>query len=187
MPNTQTIYWKPSTSPNVVAYEILYSDTGIQGPYTHRDYVLSDIPGPNWNATEEYHFFNDVENPSRYYRLQTVDRYGKVSGENGPPPFQAGNDPVQAPNMHFVALSSDMGPGKDYRYVSPGGSNIRDATVRVFRKIDWVTRQHNKIIGSTTTNAWGHWSPIFVEPGETYVIVFNKAYEYGPTAVELTV
>ena len=187
MPPTQTIYWKPSTSANVVAYEIMKSDTGLEGPYVHREYVLSDIPGPNWDMEKEVHFFQDDLVPGRYYQLRTMDRYGKVAVDNAPPPFQANNDPVPAPNMHFIALSSDMGPRGDFRYVSPGGSNIRGATVRVFRKIDWVTRQFARVVGTATTDASGMWPPIFVEPGETYTIVFHKPYEYGPTAVDIVV
>lgn len=186
MANKQSIYWLPSPSPNVVAYEILASDTGIDGEYKRHALVLSDMPGPNWDPLESRFFFHDDEVPYRYYRLRVFDRYGNIAADDAPMPFQANNNPARAPKLHFIALSSDFDePGK-FRYVTPGGSSIRNADVRIYRKIDYVTQQFEKIVGSTTTNDYGSWPPIFVEPGETYTIVLHKPYEYGPTTAEIT-
>jgi len=44
------------------------------------------------------------------------------------------------------------------------------------------------VVGSTVTTAAGSWtSPVFVQPGETYTVVFQKPYAYGPDTVEITV
>ncbi len=183
----QAIYWKPTTSPNVVAYEILYSDTGIAGPYARRDLVLSDIPSKNWDDEKGVHFYLDDEVPYRYYRLRVYDRYGNIAEDDAPTPFQANNNAVQAPKLHYVALGVDNSDPDKYKYVTPGGNPIRGATVRVYRKIDWVTHQLDKVVGTTETDPFGKIPPIFVEPGETYTLVYHKPYEYGPDTMEVTV
>ncbi len=184
---TQTIYWLPTTTPNVVVYEILFSDTGIEGPYAHREYVLSDVAGPNWNPTKNCHFFVDDEVPYRYYRLRVLDRYGNIAEDDAPLPFKAGNNPVKAPTMHFVALGADYQEPARFKYVSPAGTPIEGAIVRVYRKVDYLTGKLDKVIGTSRTDAYGKWAPVFVEPGNTYTLVFHKPESWGPDTAEVVV
>lgn len=185
---TQIIKWKPGTGPNVIAYEILSSDTGRDGEYTTLAQVLHQIPGANYDDTGGFFYYTDTEVPYRYYRLRILDRYGNVAEDEVPTPFQAGNDPIEVPTLHFVALTADTTGSNNLQYVSQGGTPIEGATIRVYRKIDWDTNQLSKVVGSTVTTSAGTWmNPVFVEPGETYTIVYTKANEYGPNTVEVTV
>ena len=185
---TQQIKWFPVTTPNIVAYEILKSDTGIDGEYTQLVQVLHQIPGPNYNDSGGYFFYNDAEVSYRYYRIRTLDKFGNTAEDDAPTPFQAGNDPVEAPDLHTIALDHNTGGQNTYQYVSEGGSPIMDATVRVYKKTDWDTNKLDQVIGSTVTTATGGWaSPVFVQAGETYTIVYNKVYEFGPDTAEVTV
>ncbi len=185
---TQQIKWFPSSSPNIIAYEILKSDTGIDGEYTLHAQVLHQIPGNNWNATGGYFFFNDEEIIYRYYRLRVLDRYGNTAMDEAPTPFKAGNDPVIAPTLYFAALTEHTGGQNNLTYVTEGGTPIHEATIRVYKKIDYDLRNLSKVVGTTLTTPSGTWAnPIFVEPGETYTIVYHKVNEYGPNTVEITI
>ena len=185
---TQTIKWLPVTTPNVVAYKILKSDTGRLETYTTLTQVLHQLPGENYNSQDGYFFYEDEYIPYRWYRLQTLDCYGNTAEDSAPTPFQAGNDPVAAPALHFIALTENSGGQNNLKYVTSGGSPISGASVRVYKKIDYDTAQLTQVIGTTITNANGGWTnPIFVVPGETYAIVYNKTNEYGPDKVEITV
>ena len=185
---TQRIKWLAVTTPNVVAYQILKSDTGISGEYTTLTTVLHQIPGANYDSDNGYFFYDDGDIPYRYYRLRTLDAFGAVAEDTAPIPFQAGNDPIQAPALHFIALNENTQGANTYGYVSAGGTPIGGATVRVYKKIDWDTNNTTRVVGSTVTLATGGWAtPVFVEPGETYTIVYNKVNEYGPDTAEVTV
>jgi hypothetical protein len=184
---TQQIKWRPSTSPNVIAYEIIYSDTGRDGPYTTLTQVLHQLPGPNWNAAG-YFYYNDQEIIYRYYRIRVLDRYGNIAEDEAPTPFKAGNDPVEAPTLHFVALTENTGGTNNLQYVTTGGTPVNAADIRVYKKIDYDLRNLSAAVGTTITTAAGTWlTPIFVEPGHTYTVVFHKTNEYGPDTLEVTV
>lgn len=185
---TQRIKWFPVTTPNIVAYEILHSDTGVDGAYTSLAQVLNQIPGANYDDAGGYFFYDDTEVTYRWYRLRTLDSFGNIAEDDAPTPFQAGNDPVNAPTMHFIALDHDSGGQNNLQYVTQGGTAVDSATVRVYKKIDFDTNNLTAVVGTTITSATGGWStPVFVEPGETYTIVYNKVNLYGPDTAEITV
>lgn len=184
---TQTIKWLPSSSPNIVAYDILISDTGPNSEFTKHATVLHQIPGTNYSSDSGYFFFEDEEVSFRYYRLRVLDAYGNTAEDEAPTPFKAGNNPVVAPTLFYIALDHNRGGQNNLQYVTEGGSPIDGATIRVYKKVDWDTRNLTNVIGTTVT-ATGAWStPVFVTPGETYTIVLHKPNEYGPDISEITV
>ena len=131
---TQTIKWLKSSAPNIVAYEVLKSDTGISGTYTLLVQVLNRIPGPNWyedtGGGNSYLFYTDTYIPYRYYRLRVVDQFGNTAEDTIPTPFQAGNDPVAAPSLYFVSLNENTGGTNNLKYMTEGGSPVEGATIR---------------------------------------------------------
>lgn len=185
---TQVIRWKASTSPNVVAYEVIKSDTGISGDYVRLALVLHQIPGPNWSSIDNCFYYTDDLIPYRWYRLRVLDRYGNIAEDSAPTPFQANNSPIDVPSLYFAALNENAGGQNNLQYVSRGGTPIANATIRVYKKIDWETKNYTKVVGTTLTTATGGWQvPVFVEVGETYSVVFHKPNEYGPDVAEITV
>lgn len=185
---TQKIKWLPNTGPNVIGYTITVSDTGKEGPYTTLTQVMHMIPGSNWSNADQCFFYNDSVVPHRYYRLITLDRYGNQGVDEAPTSFKAGNAPVETPALHSLPLDENTGGPNALQYLSQGGTPIKEARIRVYKKIDWDTRNYANAIGTTITLATGGWeSPIFVTPGDTYTIVFSKPNEFGPDTVEMTV
>jgi hypothetical protein len=87
-----------------------------------------------------------------------------------------------------VALNHHHGLPDNLRYVTPGGTPIRDAQVRIYFKSDYDTQRLDAPVGVTTTDPNGRWkAPIFVERGFTYVIHFFKPNEFGPDTATIVV
>ena len=185
---TQLVRWRPVSAPNIIAYKLLCSDTGADGPFLELITVLNLPSGLNWDASAGVYFYTDVEIPYRLYRLWTIDSYGNTYGDTTAVPFGPNNDPVDAPISNVYPLDENTNGTAQFQYVTPGGSPIADATIRVYTKIAWDTKQYSQVVGVTSTTPAGNWKmPIFVEPGNTYTVVFHKPNEWGPNAIEVTV
>jgi len=186
---TQRIKWIANTAPNIVAYEILKSDTGSAGPYTPLTQILHIIPGPNWSTDAGgFFYYDDGEISYRFYRIATLDRFGNRAEDAAPTPFQAGNNPIKTPTLHTLAIDENTGDPNNLQYVTQGGTPIKDARIRLYRKLDWDAKNFVNPVGTTLTDAGGNWTdPIFAQPGETYTVVFTKVNEFGPDTKEITV
>ncbi len=85
-----------------------------------------------------------------------------------------------------VKVDHDFPLADDLRYMTPGGSPIADAQVRVYYKSDYAAGLLDKPIGRTTTNAYGRWAQaILVPPGFNYVVRMEKPTEFGPDIKEI--
>ena len=74
------------------------------------------------------------------------------------------------------------------RYVTPGGSPIADAQIRVYYKSDYDAGQLAHPVGITETDAFGRWkNPILALPGYTYVVRMELVNQFGPDTVEVFV
>ncbi len=84
-----------------------------------------------------------------------------------------------------VTITADYPLAGDMQYITPGGSPIVGAQVRVYKKSDYDAGNTDIPVGITTTDAYGKWvQPILVVPGFTYVARFEKPYEFGPDIKE---
>lgn len=184
----QTVQWKPATAPNIVAYVLLYSDTGMNGPFLTRAQISNAPIGPNYDSVAGVFFYADDEIAYRLYRLRTVDVSGNIFDDTTAAPFSAGNDPYQIPVANTTPINENYGGANSLQYVDPNGVPIADATIRVYTQADWEAKRYSKVIGLTKTNALGGWiNPINVEPGNTFIVQFNLPNVYGPDTVDITV
>jgi hypothetical protein len=93
--------------------------------------------------------------------------------------------PTPPPFTNTVAISADYPLPGDMAYMTPGGSPIENAQVRVYYKSDYDVGNLASPVGITTTNAAGKWvNPILVLPGFTYVARVEKPGEFGPDKLE---
>ncbi len=185
---TQRIRWNPATSPNIVAYQLLYTDGGATAPFTVRAEILNTPVGVNFDLETQTFFFDDDDAPGRLYRMNTLDAYGNTFSDLTVTPFEAGNDPVNVPVANVFPLDENTGGRNALGYISDGGTPIDEATIRVYTKLNWDLRRYNQVVGVTATNALGGWkSPIFVEPGNTFVVVYEKPNVFGPDTAEVVV
>lgn len=80
-----------------------------------------------------------------------------------------------------VKLDHNYGIQDSLRYMTPGGSPIKDAQVRVYYKNDYDAGNITSPVGITLTRPDGRWTnPILVLPGYGYVVQFFKPGEFGP-------
>ena len=183
---TQTVRWLPATSPNIVSYEVLCSDTGTGGPYNALATVANDRSGPNYDDTS-FFYDDEADEPSRWYRLRSTDLQGRTYDDVAAAPFQAGNDPQVAPVANVFPIDQNTGGANALMYVDPEGVPIENAYVRIYKKVDWDARLFSKVVGLTKTTNTGAWvSPIMVEPGYTFVVQFQLPDYWGPDIVEIT-
>jgi len=85
-----------------------------------------------------------------------------------------------------VQLDHNYGATDALRYMTPGGSPIANAQVRVYYKSDYDAGLLSTPIGVAQTNAFGRWAnPILVLPGFTYAVQFLKPNEFGPDKAEV--
>jgi hypothetical protein len=90
--------------------------------------------------------------------------------EDAPPVFE-----------NTVALDHNFELDDALRYMSPGGTPIANAQVRVYLKSDYDAKLYSNAVGKTITKSDGRWKdPVLVTPGYTYVIQFTKPNEFGP-------
>jgi hypothetical protein len=93
--------------------------------------------------------------------------------------------PTPPPFDNTVKIDENFRLPNDLAYVSPAGSPIENAQVRVYLKSDYDAGKLDAPIGFTTTNAFGGWvNPILVKPGFTYVARFETPKEWGPNTQE---
>ena len=84
-----------------------------------------------------------------------------------------------------VKVNHDYPLASDMTYMTPGGSPIKDAQVRVYLKSEYDAGVLTTPVGITTTDDAGKWrQAILALPGFTYVARFEKPNEFGPDKVE---
>jgi len=85
-----------------------------------------------------------------------------------------------------VQLDENYGATDALRYMTPGGTPIADAQIRVYYKFDYDAGALNSPVGLSKTNAYGRWhNPVLVLPGYTYTIQFFKPNDFGPDTAEV--
>ena len=87
-----------------------------------------------------------------------------------------------------VVLDHNFGYRDSFSYLTPGGSPIEDAQIRVYYKADYDSKKFDSPLGTTSTRVDGRWKdPILVFPGFEYVIQFLKTNQFGPDTAVVTV
>lgn len=86
-----------------------------------------------------------------------------------------------------IKLTDNFPLTDDLRYMTPGGSPIENAQIRVYYKADYDAGRLESPVGITMTNAAGRWvTPILVIPGFDYTVQFFKPNEFGPDVATVT-
>lgn len=93
--------------------------------------------------------------------------------------------PTPPPFENTVKINQDYPLAGDMTYMSPGGSPIPDAQVRLYYKSDYDANNLNNPIGITTTDAAGKWrNTLLVLTGFTYTVRMELAGFFGPDTKE---
>jgi hypothetical protein len=93
--------------------------------------------------------------------------------------------PVQPPFLNTVKISHDYPLAGDMTYMTPGGSPIVNAQIRVYYKSDYDAGNLGAPVGITSTDDAGKWrNSLLVLPGFTYVSRFEVPGCFGPDVKE---
>ncbi len=94
--------------------------------------------------------------------------------------------PPLPPFDNVVKIDHDYMLPDDLAFYTPGGSPIVNAQIRVYRKSDYDAGRLDVPVGTTVTTTAGRWrDAILVEPGYSYVVRFEKPYEWSPVTREI--
>ena len=92
-----------------------------------------------------------------------------------------------SPFTNTVKVDHNWSLPDQLAYVTPGGSPIENAQVRLYYKSDYDAGSLNTPVGISLTDARGRWvNPILVLPGFDYVVQFFKPNEWGPDTTTIT-
>lgn len=145
------------------------------------DFLMTESPSGTYIKELEVTEWADGNYIIEYWEngtnIQPDETVSKVSG-----------NPLEVLGLDQEPLYHDHGGTDNLQYIDSGDNPIEGATIRVYLKSDWDSQNFNDIIGATRTNSEGKWiSPVYVDKGETYVVVFHKENEFGPNITEVTV
>ncbi len=97
-------------------------------------------------------------------------------------------DPAPVAFENTVVVNHDHDLPDSLRYLTPGGTPIKDAQIRVYLKADYDAVRLTAPEGVTMTDANGRWRhAVLVRPGFSYVIQFLKPNEFGPDTATIVV
>lgn len=175
------IFWDLSAPP-ADFYEVRVA-ASTTAPFSLAAVVTDQRPGSNWNGAQ--FFYDDPTGADEtVYRVQGFLLGGLVSdtGIFQPQVSVAAQIATRTRVDHNYQLVDQ------YRYVTPGGAGIPNATIRVFQKPDWDAGRRNVALFVTETLDDGRWeSPFWLEPGLQYVLTFEKSGSFGPDTAVITV
>lgn len=184
-----TITWLPNTEADMKEYDVQRApdDGGQHGTWADLVTIAHDLLGPNYDQTSDRFFYVDTTGSlDHWYRVRAADVDGNQSGYT--PPFQPSESTTPPPFPNTVALNEDYGTENQLQYKDPDGEPIKDAQIRVYKKIDYDLENFEAAIGVTTTDDSGSWvNPVTVEAGFTYVVQFYKPGAFGPDKEEVVV
>jgi len=153
--------------------------------FTLKAIIMDARPGPNWAQDRVSFFYDDPdgEDPT-VYRVQGFQNGGLLFDSGILQPEYAKAALIQT----RTRVDHNYLGANAYQYTASNGSPIENATVRVFTKPDYDAGRRAVALFVTTTNAQGQWlSPFWLEPGLTYVLVFEKSGAFGPDITEIVV
>lgn len=178
------VYWLPFSDPDAVRFDV-YRQLAPEITLTYLDAVTKANPGPNFQISSGKFYYDDpTGDRDTIYRVLAVTSVDTVVGDTGQ--FRP-MDATGAPTAR-IPLDHNYGAADRYQVTAPGGAPIAYLAITVFKKTDYDAGNSPLPIGVTETDVNGRWqSPVYVEPGLDYVMVFEKVQAYGPLSVVVTV
>lgn len=176
------VYWLPPEDLTPTRFELYV----VEAAERFVAAVPHQIPGPYWENTERRYRYEDTQGTDlSVYRVRSLGPNGELYGDTGP--FQPSASRA-AGMLARRRLDHDFGGVNALQYVTRSGVGVPQATIRVFKAVDWDQNRRDAPLFITGTDADGKWtSPIWVEPGFTYVLVFEKQGSFGPDVRRLAV
>lgn len=178
----QRIYWTPPELYTPTRYEVHLVET----PERFLTSIAHQVPGPYWEAPFRRFSVEDPQGTdTTVYRVRALGPNGELYGDSGP--FQP-SAAVAAGLASRTRVDHNFEDPDNLRYVTPSNQGIPDAIIRLFRASEWDQGRRDVSEYAVLTDANGRWkAPVWLEPGLDWVLIFEKAGEFGPDERRITV
>ena len=126
--------------------------------------------------------------PNGVYTVSTYELVGDVEIEAGQDYIFRVQDGKQISGVDFgsIGMSESTGGKDNLRYIETNGTGVEGAIVTVYLSSEYVQGNTANPLGKTTTDTHGRWTtPISVDPGSNYTVVFHKRGHFGPDSLEV--
>lgn len=175
------VYWLPPEDLTPTRFELYV----VEASERFVAAVPHQIPGPYWENTERRYRYEDTQGTDlSVYRVRSLGPNGELYGDTGP--FQPSASRA-AGMLARRRLDHDYGGVNALQYATRSGVGVPQATIRVYRASDWDANRRDAPLFITGTDADGKWtSPIWLETGLAYVLVFEKQGSFGPDVRRLS-
>lgn len=173
-------------SGTVALTEISRADQA-NGPYS----VIDVLNGPQFPDAKNRFVYEDYQGGvDKFYRVVFYDAAQVILRDSG----NFSPNTVGGPDLGIlVKLDHNRGLSGSVvadamRYCGESGAGLPDVTIRVYRQADFDAFRTDLALATTRTDDNGRWAaPVFVEPGQTYAVVFYKEGMYGPDVLRVMV
>ena len=187
IPNMALRISTPMPQSGVVTLTEIYRASATAGPFTVIDVLNGDPPKDTKNRFVYDDYTGDI---SKFYRVVFYDASQVILADSGPfSPNTVGGSDLGI----LVRLDHNSGPQGTVvqdamRYCAESGAGIPDVPIRIYRQADFDAFRTDLALATTRTDDQGRWAaPCFVEPGQTYAVLFFKEGMYGPDVVRVIV
>lgn len=180
---SNTISWQAAVPEDAARFDI-YS-----APASGLEFVLllsfaAKTPAYYDEPTDTYTYIDEQGGETALYNVKEYDVTGVLIAESGPFLPQVN----QAANLITrVKVDTNYGGTDALRYVA-GGAGVAQAKIWIYKKPDYDRNRTETPLYAVETANDGRWAtPVYLEPGFTYTLVFSKEGSYGPNLVNIVV
>lgn len=179
------VYFSPPqyASPSRYEVSVAASATAVWNLY---GYIPHEIPGPNWDAATQRFFFDDASGTdATVYRVKALGPIDEVLADSGP--FQP-DVAVAATLAARAKVDHNFGAIDALQFVTESGAAIPEAQIRIFKKPDFDAGRRDVPLFIIETRVDGRWKrPVYLEPGMSYTLLFDKPSAFSSDPVVIVV
>ena len=179
------VYFSPPlyASPSRYEVSVAASATAVWNLY---GYIPHEIPGPNWEDPPGRLFFDDASGTdATVYRVKALGPLDEVLADSGP--FQP-DVAVGAALAARAKVDHNFGAIDALQFVTESGAAIPEAQIRIFKKPDFDAGRRDVPLFIIETRADGRWKrPVYLEPGMSYTLLFDKPSAFSSDPVIIVV
>ena len=179
------VYFLPPQYATPTRYEISVALTATS-VWNIYGYIPHEIPGPNWEeATQRFFFDNASGTDSTVYRVKALGPVDEVLADTGP--FQP-DVAVAAQLAARAKVDHNYGGIDALQFVTESGAAIPEAQIRIFRRPDFDAGRRDVPLFIVETRIDGRWKrPVYLEPGMSYTLLFDKPSAFSSDPVVIVV
>lgn len=179
------VHFQPPQYATPERYEITVAATATS-VWNAFGYIPHEVPGPNWQEPPGRFFFDDPSGTdTTVYRVKALGPSGEVLADSGP--FQP-EVATEALLKARAKVDHHYGGLDALQFVTDTGVPIPDAEIRIFKTPDFEAGRRDVPLYVVKTRIDGRWErPVYLDPGMSYTLLFDKPAAYVSQPVSIMV